>query len=346
MKLDIGSEKRFFEFIGKLGDKDKIALISHTDLDGVIVPYVANKVVAADILLFLNYEDLNHKLVLSLKGKKVNKIIFTDLYIKDENFLKELEKFAEVLILDHHLAKKDWNSDKITFIKCEEGYCAGYLCYELFSKIQNLEKIDWLVACACVADYCHVKTIGLLEKVFAKYGDKFEMQGLYVRMSGKICELQEALSLALIYFKPDKIKNVFDALGEKFGDIRDMGKYSSQVKNEVSRLVELFNKEKQTFPGGYLFEFTPKYGCGSMVSTILSGKYIDKIIITLRPDSAGKIYHVSLRRQDRKQNMDAFLVALLKGFKGADGGGHVPAAGGYFPTHYLNEFRQRLGVKV
>jgi single-stranded DNA-specific DHH superfamily exonuclease len=59
-----------------------------------------------------------------------------------------------------------------------------------------------------------------------------------------------------------------------------------------------------------------------------------------------KLYKISLRRQDKKVNMDEFTKSILKGIEGADGGGHVAAAGGRFPAKYLGEFRKRLGLKA
>ena len=71
MKLEFGSEKRFFDFIKELNDKDKVALISHTDLDGIVAAKVKNSVVDADIVKLLNYEELNDELVRYLKNNKM-----------------------------------------------------------------------------------------------------------------------------------------------------------------------------------------------------------------------------------------------------------------------------------
>lgn len=88
------------------------------------------------------------------------------------------------------------------------------------------------------------------------------------------------------------------------------------------------------------------FSCTSIVSSIVSGSYIDKIIILIKLDIVEDAYNVSVRRQDRKQNMSDFLKSLLNGIPNADGGGHVPAAGGRFPKEQLGEFKKRLGVKV
>lgn len=346
MNLEMGNEKRFLDFIQNLKEEDRIALISHTDLDGIAAAKVANEVIEADIIKFVNYEELTDELVGELESQGVTKIIFTDLFIGNEQFLRSLEEFAHVLILDHHISQKDWNSSKTTFLKAEEGYCAAYFCYTLLSKVQSLEMLDWLVACACVSDYCHIKTAAWLDRVYKKYNDLYEQEGLYVRKSGPVWDLQETLSLAIIYWKDQSrgLNSVFDSIGSRYGEIGSLAEHAAEVKKEVARLVDLYYKERIAFSGGYFFLFVPRFSCGSMVSTIVSAEEVDKIVITARPDET--YYHVSVRRQDKKQSMNDFLKKLLLGLKDSDGGGHVPAAGGHFLKKDLTEFKRRLGIQA
>lgn len=347
MNLEFGSEDRFVSFIRSMNEDDRVALISHTDLDGLVAAKIVQTVLNPLVVTFVNYEELAQPLVDELREQHITRVIFTDLYIGNEFFLKELESFAQVLILDHHLAQKDWNSSRTTFLKVENGYCAGFMCYSLFSKLTNLQIFEWLVACSCISDYCHVKPSDWLSKVYAKHGDLFEQVGTYVRKTGPLWDMQETLSLAIIYFKErtSGLNHILNSLGAEYGSIGDLARHAEEVKGEVERLVGLFDREKQTFSGGYLFECDPRFQCSSMVSSILSGRDIHSIIITLRPDAHLPIYHMSARRQDKQQDMAAFLKKLLEGLEESDGGGHVPAAGGHFLKKDLHEFKRRLGVK-
>ncbi len=347
MKFDFGSEDRFVSFIRSINEEDRVALISHTDLDGVVAAKVVQMMVNPLLVSFVNYEELAQPLVDELREQRITRVIFTDLYIGNELFLKKLEEFAHVLILDHHLAQRDWNSSRTTFLKVENGYCAGYMCYSLFSKLKGLHELEWLVACSCISDYCHVKPSEWLASVYAKHADTFEQVGTYVRTSGPLWDLQETLSLAIIYFKDRArgLNHVLNSLGTTYGDIGDLARHADDVKREIERLLGLFESEKQAFPGGYLFECDPRFQCSSMVSSILSGRDISHIIITLRPDAHAPIYHVSARRQDKQQDMAAFLKNLVEGLEEGDAGGHVPAAGGHFLKKDFGEFKRRLGVK-
>lgn len=340
MKLEIGSKEKFLDFIKNLG-KSNVALVSHADLDGITCPKIVSEVVNPKEIFFVDYTDLNEKLVEKLKEKKIEKVIFTDLYIKNEYFLKSLEKFTEILIIDHHLSK-DWNSKKTIFIKGEEGYSAGYLCYYLFSKIKNLEKWDWLVACSCISDYCHVKPKTWLSKVMKKYGDNLENWEIYVKKTGIFWDLQYKLSLALIYFNKDLIK-VYDSIKEEFGNIGNLKEYADEIQKEIDQILSKFKSEREEFDQGYLFEFDSKFFVKSIVASILSGTEANKTFVII--ETQNNLYKLSIRRQDKRVNCDDFLKKLLKGFEGADGGGHVAAAGGHFMKKDLSEFRRRLGLK-
>lgn len=338
MNLDFGSKERFFDFIKKMGDEDVVALVSHNDLDGIASAIVTNKVLEADHLHFVNYEDLNHGLVDDLRVKGVTKIVFTDLFVGDEEFLNSLESFAEVLVIDHHLVPKDFNSARTVYIKGETGYCAASLCYELFSWVTDLEQFDWIVACASIADYCYEKNAEWMKKVFAKYGQKFD---LVMIKDSRFWNLQWAISLALIYFK-DNPRRVYDSIGIGFGDIGRLGEFAGKVEEELNELIERFKREKVRIPGGYYWEFTPRFKVTSIVSSVLSGAEPDKKFILSRLE--GSYCYVSARKQDKKENMAEFLQRAIEGFENSSAGGHVPAAGCHFMRKDLGVFRSRIGV--
>lgn len=166
-KIDFnaGEEKRFFEFISKLNGNDKIALISHSrDIDGIISAKVVNSVIDVELIKFVDYNDLNDELLNELKQKGITKTIVTDLGA-EENFFINLSKLCEVLIIDHHQFKVDLNTYKIVFLNVQ-GLCAAYISYYLFSKVDNLEKLDWLIAIASVSDWLYHKNRKFVEMTY------------------------------------------------------------------------------------------------------------------------------------------------------------------------------------
>jgi len=333
----IGDKKRFGEFIGGLSEKDKVALISHNDLDGLASAKVVEKVVGVDLMRFVGYPELNEEFVNWLKKNKINKAIFTDINLTKSEIVREIEKFAEVLIIDHHPPTADYNSNRTVFINAQ-GYCAAYICYYLFSKIQNLDGLDWLIAAASVSDWMYEKPKQWVEDVYQKYGDKFVMIAGGPK-EGKFWDIIKTVSGALIYFKED-LRKVYDNIGEKFGDLGDLKKYADEVQKEIDESIDMFEKEKIEIKDGYFWELKSKFNIGSTVSTIVSTKYWEKIVII--GGIGEKYYKISAKRQDRKKDMAVLLKKLLEGFEDSSSGGHIPAAGGHILLKDVEEFKKRL----
>jgi single-stranded DNA-specific DHH superfamily exonuclease len=340
IKWVVGNEKRFADFIANLNGKDKIALLSHTDLDGVASAKIVYEVIKPDFVMFVNYDELNDKLIDELKKNKVNKIIMCDLYINElrKDFAEKLKKFNNVLIIDHHPFFFDFNNEKIMFFNAD-GYCAAYLCYSLFSKIEDLENYDWLVACACISDYSYKKNEEWMKEVFEKYGDEFKGGIAEGIKDGKIIELTWKIVRALIYFGSD-IRNVFDIIDGRIESVEGLEKYSNDVQKEINDALEKFEKEKIEIKDGYLWDFVKsRFYIKSLVANYISLKYFDKTILILEDN--GRICNVSGRRQDRGDDMNKLLKKLIEGFENASAGGHIPASGGYFPVEYKEEFIRR-----
>ncbi|MFH1801872.1 MAG: DHH family phosphoesterase [archaeon] len=332
-----GHEKRFFDFLANLNDKDKIALLTHTDLDGIASGKVANKVIDANLVKFIDYIDLNSELIKELKDKKINKLIITDIAIGNPNFIKEAEKHFEMLIIDHHTFKEDYNSERTVFMNAHH-FCAAYLCYYLFSKSQDITKLDWLVACASISDWAYFNNKEFMTSTFEKYQDEFKFEGDIIRKKGKFWDTQWALTLAIIYHKKD-LTFVLNSVGENF-EIGNLKESYSIVQKEVNEALEKFEKEKIGFNEGYFWEFNPERRIGSLVSTLISTRYLDKTIIIGRPGD--KYYSFSARRQDKKISMAEFLQKLASGLEDSDAGGHIPAAGGHVLMKDKEIIKERL----
>ena len=62
-----GTENRFKEFVKSIKPSDKIALISHTDHDGIAAAKIVSYVLPYSLLKFVDYEDINNSLIDELK---------------------------------------------------------------------------------------------------------------------------------------------------------------------------------------------------------------------------------------------------------------------------------------
>jgi len=245
------------------------------------------------------------------------------------------------LIIDHHPFQIDFNSSKTVFLNCNgiKNYCTSYLCYYLFSKIQNLEKFDWLTACASVADFCFIDNADWMQNIYKKYEDEYFVENGKIRKEGKIWDLMWKLTLILIYYEKN-LKQVFDAINERFGEVGGLDKKAVEVQEKIDKVVELFERKRQEIKDGYFFEIKSEFGIKSIVSNIISVKYWDKNIILGKIE--GDRYYLSARRQDQKKDMGELLVKLTSGLEGANAGGHFAAAGASFLLKDREKFLRRL----
>lgn len=337
IEFSAGLEKRFFDFISRLNDKDKIALISHTDLDGVASAKVSNEVIGANIVKFLDYIDVDEMLVQELKNKKVTKVIFIDLDFAKTDVIKAIEEFAELLIIDHHIFTQDLNSNKTVFMSAS-GYCSSYICYYLFSKVQDMTKLDWLVAAASLSDFCYRKNAKWMTGVKEKYGDKFSIEQM-AKIS-RIYDLADKLSLMLVYFR-GKVYEAYKAIDDNIDNLGNLDNYAKDVQKEINESALRFEKEKKVFGNGevYFWEFEPEFLIKSILINHLSIKYKDKTIIIIENNK--RYFEVSVRRQDGKINLVELLKKLTYGLK-ATSGGHMYAAGATILPGDIAEFRDRI----
>ena len=352
-KFSAGSNDKFLEFVKNISKKDRIAIISHNDLDGLTSGKVVYKFlievfgIKPNLVKFVGYEEVNDKLVEELKTTKINKIIFSDLAIDVVEIIRKISEFCDVLLIDHHLFNEDFNSDKITFIDIQ-GDCAAYICYRLFSQLdkdKDLEKIDWLIASACVADWQYFSNQEFMKKIYEKYGDSFEIIGDKtdfggIRKSGLFWDLQWELSLSLIYFRSN-LEQFFEHFNDKINDLEYLRKYSKIISKEIDKSIELFEKEKEPIGNCYIWEIKEeKYNIRSVVSNLVSAKYFTKTIIVII--KRGNRYSVSGRRQDRKVSIFELLKKCMEGLEESFSGGHIAAGGGYFLVKDLDKFKENL----
>ena len=333
-----GDEKRFLDFVKNINENDKVALVSHVaDLDGIVSAKVANSVIGTKIIRFADYQDINKNLVEELNKLKVNKIVMTDLMVKDVSFIKEAEKFAEILIIDHHTVEVNHNSEKTVFLN-SQGFCAAYLAYYLFSKIKNLEEYDWLVAAASVSDWCYTKNSEWMQAVYNKYNQNFipTIEGI---KKSKFWDIVLIISRAIIYFRPH-VENVYSEIGGEFGNVENLKKYSDVIAKEINKIIDNFEKEKVEIKDGYYFEFYSKYPLKSIIATETSERNIQKSIFILSKDE--RYLEISARRQDGKIDLNILIKKLISGLDGASGGGHFKAIGGFVLLKDAEEFKKRL----
>ena len=324
-----GQEKKFSEFISDLNEKDRIAILTHTDADGLCSVVIASKVLGKiDYIKFVSYQTGIYKQISDeLKKKKINKVLFLDLAFGDEKEdVKEIEKFADILVIDHHPFSFDLNSSKMVFIKAESKYPASYMCYYLFSKIQKIP--SWITAIGILADmpqkYCYENC----NSVFKDFS---------LEDSGNLWEITEDVCFALSYLE-DNHKKVYDILLKaKSLDELNLKKYADIARKEFNDSLKKCEKEKETYGDLVFCYLNLKYQIKYLLINKISSENQDKTFVFVKD---GAILSISARSQ--KIDCNELIKRAIKGLPSSSGGGHVCAAGGRLPREYLEKFKKNL----
>ncbi|MFH1586228.1 MAG: DHHA1 domain-containing protein [Candidatus Diapherotrites archaeon] len=343
--------EKFRRFCAAISREDRIAVVFHGDADGLASGVIAAKTVQLlrgkkPEMIFSqgNSEvELTEDSIKKMRKGKINKIILVDLAV-DQNpaTIRKAEKFAELLIIDHHKIYKNLNSERTIMIKAQHvssrepsKYPAAKLTYDLFSNCGNLSDLEWVTAVGIIGDF------GL------KHWRKFIVcAGRRSKLSlKKMTELKELISaveavdgakmnsLAQEFYK--NIETPKRILSSKFK------KYKKNYDTELKRLMKGFNAAEK-YPEKQLvyYPFKSKYYIKSALVNKISQKFPKKTIILVQ-DRGNTNLHISARRQDFKVKVNELLENSLKGLNGT-GGGHIPAAGGRVSRRDLGKFKEKL----
>jgi len=338
IKFITGSEKRFFDFVSKLNNKDKIALLSHKDNDGVASAVIVSKIVKnIEYISFLDYgKKILANLVGELKAKQINKLIITDFSL-DENIeeIKEIEKFAEILSIDHHVFANDLNSERIIFIKTESALPASYSCYYLFSKIQQIP--GWIAALGIAGDRVDKYHDKNANEIFSDFTLGEEPKGYFWKYVMN-------LGYALIYFTSLEmdLKEIYEIItrASKLEDLDVLDKYASEVQKALDFHMSEFENKKEEFKDMMFYHYKPKYSINSMLINAISSRDKNKTYV-LAAEFRG-LLRVSARRQDKLIDCVRLLQDAIEGISDSTAGGHIAAAGASFPVQYLEKFKEKL----
>ena len=345
--------RNFFESLAK---DDVVAVLHHTDADGVCSGVIIAKVVerkrgkridfhfnqAATEIAVLD------KTVGILKENKVNKVIMTDLGVdQSPSNVKEIEKFAEIVVIDHHKVYNDISSKKTIFIKPHfvseknpAAYTAAKLCFDLGSEIADISGMDWVAAVGLIGDCAFTLWKDFLDSVFLKY--KIEKkQDIFDTKLGKVSTIISDAEC----FDSANASKAFDIIynASNPDDVLDseLKKYREAVENEKAYWLEHVNEFAEFVGDTILYMIKPKYQIKPSLSTHLSLEYPGKTIVVVQ-DMGEEVLDISARRRDEKIAVNELLENATKGLEGSNAGGHVPAAGGRIRKRDFQKFKENL----
>jgi single-stranded DNA-specific DHH superfamily exonuclease len=337
MKYLNGSKKEFDDFVKSISKKDKVNIITHTDLDGIASGVFLQKILESKNLKLNSINFLNYGAdVLKNYSEKNN---FDYLFISDWNAdespegLNLLRKKGKVLVIDHHPINEKLE-DKSGIIKTESKDCSAHCIFDFAKNYFDTKNLEWLVCSAIIMDYCWTKdeNFNLIKSVYPKT-TKEDIWNSEPGKNGK------KIANALIYYSPD-FRKVYDLVLKK--DFKKLEKADEIIQEEIVNWIDKFKNEAEYFSEKNLYFYygSPKFNIASVISSKISDIYNGSSVI-FASDRKNSI-KISARNQSGNVDLGKVLKKSVEGFEDSSAGGHAKASAANFPKKYLDEFKKRL----
>jgi len=326
--LDYSKVREFIE------EMEAPTIVYHKDADGVcsaaLIQEITSGVAMPNDGPGIN---LSEGLLESLKESK--SIVFLDIPVDQLSVVNELKE-KKILVLDHHPPKTNLTKGDVLHVnprfETPDSYLpASYLSYKIIDG--GYENIAWKAGVGVVGDHGVEDCKDLLKKVKQ---ENFEAVGGKKLTYG---ELKES-KLGIIADMIDASKAVKGLYGIKrsYEIIKKSKKPNDVFKTELREYYETYQKhlgiemdkferEAEYFPetNSYMHEITSDYSLGSDLSTELSNKNPDAVIIVYQIESYGM--KISGRCQSGRVNVSDIIQKAVADH--GSGGGHPQAAGGF-----------------
>ena len=349
--------EKFKNYISNINKRDKIAVVYHGNCaDGLCSAIILNKAVERiskrkiDFNMHYLYYEVKEELIDFVKANKINKVIFVDLsiYVK-EDMIRKLEKYAEILLIDHHEYETDLNDNRLTFVHStfidnkikSPAYPASKLVYDIFSKIIDISDLDWLSCLGLISDMGYDQWKGFVIKTGIKYKAKIN-ENVFLSDLG-ICSSNISTSKRF----NDNIEKVFNVVykAKTYKNILHNKFLLSYKKKANEELQHWINNRinAENYKDLVIYEIKPKYPIGTTLATILSREYFkNKTVVIISEDIEDMKLKLNARNQIGTLRTNDLLVEATKGLKDSNAGGHAPAAGGGIYPKDLERFKKQL----
>ncbi len=343
MEIDylVGSKKEFDDFVYLITPADRVAILTHIDLDGLASALFLEKILEAkginiNYLDFLDIKpDMLKKVIMKLKESEITKVFICDLGVDsiDLEGLNELKGEMDVFLIDHH-PSEDVFFDKRNVIKTSSNDCSGMTCFFLGEEVIDYEAWRWLVCATMFSDYSYIseKNLDYIKSIYPEVTKE--------NISGSLPGINaRKIAAALIYYEHDRL-HVYKLVKErKMGELAEAYEI---IEDEINRLIEDFSIRKKYYPGRnlYFYEVDSRFAVLSNVTSIVSKmKSGSSFVFMQRKRDKIKF---SARSHEGLEDMGALMKKCSLNLEGSSGGGHGAAAAANIKPEHLDEFKKRL----
>ncbi len=340
-------------FIKGISRSDRVCIVHDTDPDGICAAVILAKYVQRmrkkkiELRMGVEHHSISDEMLRKMKKARINTLITADFSLDQHpQLVKRLEKFCRILIVDHHKFYNDVTSRKTVLYKPQlftdiepARYCTAKMAYDAAARGVDVSDVDWMAVAGCIADIATAPWMPWVRSVFRKYDARLK-KNMFQTLSGEVA----ATITSAEAFDKRLVKRCFDlfygAKGPKDVLKSELGKCKKAIDKELDKWVKKFGREAEKYGDLRIFEIAPKYPLHGPISTILGLKYPHNTIVIVNMND--DFLAVSARRGDKKIAVNTLLENAIKGFNGANAGGHVPAAGAGFYKKDYSVFKERI----
>jgi single-stranded DNA-specific DHH superfamily exonuclease len=338
----LGSKKEFHDFVNLITHNDRVAVLSHIDLDGLasaifLEEILEKKNIAINYLDFLDiHSDMLKEVLVKLDESNISKVFICDIGSDsiDPEGLHDLQMAFDVFMIDHHPINEEY-PDKRNMIKTSSNDCSALTIFDLGKDLLDVKEWNWLVCSAIFSDFSHKKLshLNYIQEVYP--GISIEnisssTPGINARK----------INSALIYYNHNRLY-VYDLVKNR--RMNEISEIHELMEEEVDKIVEGFTFAAEHYPDKnlHVYQFESKFNLVSTVSSLISKmRPMDSFVLIQR--LSGGVVKASARNQEMNRDMGLLMKKCTHDLVGASGGGHRAAASAKFMIEDFEEFKRRL----
>ncbi len=337
-------------FLESITPKDSVVIIFNNDADGIASCVLIRKLLesrnAKDVFIINQPMPTEKHLIKKIQTTVPTKIIFLDIAVDQQPaVLKRLGGICDILVIDHHQITRDMNSDIVThynprFENPKIYQSTAYVTYKLCSAITDMSASLWIAAVGMIGDYNLEDSQDVVKEVRNKYGISGKPYDSYLGRFADMISAARATNsmtcegMADIFGKASSPEDLENLPGSE-----NLINAYKKSENEIMSIMADAEKNAERKGNIILYKLKSEYNLASPISTKLSEKYFNKIIIIY--SHTGNKIKVSARNQSQKWNVAQMMQQASHGLK-ASAGGHAAAAGATLQASDWEAFKERM----
>jgi single-stranded DNA-specific DHH superfamily exonuclease len=263
----------------------------------------------------------------------------------------------DIVIIDHHTDQTEiYDRLGILFIHplnssntdSPSQYCCAKFTYDVASCIRDISKHEWKQIVGMIGDMNVIMWGDFIAKLAKEFDVKINPKKKATFFANDFGRISTIIGFAAS-INSDNIEEFFIEYQKEDVTPHDLlvfEKKYAKINADFLRIVEHWkdNAEYDAAHDIYFVKIESKYMLASVVSSMIS--YVnDEHSFFFYQHNGEHSYHISMRSQKATVHLGSLLKAVASKFTNANGGGHIPAAGGFCNEADIDAYKKGVRDK-